>query len=137
FHGGVFEFLRNNAVDARSPFDPSQIPPFRMNQFGGSIGGPVVHDRSFFFINYEGIRQSLGQTLTGFVPSAAFRTRAVATSPAIKPLIDAYPIGQTRFDADTDQLTLQGNNSVREDAGMIRVDHQFTSKTTMFARYNI
>ncbi len=137
FHGGLFEFLRNNVVDARSPFDPSKIPPFRMNQFGASFGGPIVHNRTFFFMDYEAIRQSLGQTLIGFVPSAAFRARAVATSPAIKPLIDAYPVGRTRTNPDTDQLTVQGSNSVREDSGMIRLDHQFTSNTSMFARYNI
>jgi hypothetical protein len=137
FHGGAFEFLRNDALDARSPFDPSKIPPFRMNQFGGSLGGPLVHNRTFFFADYEAIRQSLGQTLIGFAPNAAFKARALATSPALKPLLDAYPTGQTRFDADTDQITLQGSNKVREDSGMIRVDHQFTKKTSMFARYNI
>ena len=137
FHGGLFEFLRNDKFDARSPFDPSQIPPFRMNQFGASLGGPVVRNRSFFFVDYEAIRQSLGQTLIGFVPSADFRSRAVATSPALKPLMDAYPKGQTFVDADTDQLSLQGANSVREDSGMVRFDHSFTDKTTMFARYTI
>lgn len=137
FHGGAFEFLRNNAVDARSPFDPSTIPPFRMNQFGASLGGPLVHNRTFFFANYEAIRQSLGQTLNGFVPSAAFRSRAIATSPAIKQLIDAYPAGSTPINSDTDQVRLQGSNSVREDSGMIRLDHQFTPATSFFARYNI
>ena len=137
FHGGLFEFLRNDKLDARSPFDPSKIPPFRMNQFGASLGGPVVKNRSFFFVNYEAIRQSLGQTSIGFVPSAAFRAKVVAASPVLKPLIDAYPAGQTRFDPDTDQLTLQGSNAVREDSGTVRFDHRFTDNTTMFVRYNI
>ena len=137
FHGGAFDFLRNDVLDARSPFDPSTIPPFRMNQFGGSLGGPVVRNRSFFFVNYEGIRQSLGQSLIGFVPSALFRSRAVATSPSLKPLIDAYPAGQTPIDANIDQISFQGSNRVREDSGLIRFDHQFTPKTSLFARYNI
>jgi hypothetical protein len=137
FHGSAFDFLRNDAFDARSPFDPSTLPPFRMNQFGGSLGGPVVKNRSFFFMNYEGIRQTLGQTLIGFVPSAAFRAQVIGTSPALKPLIDAYPVGTVPVDANTDQLSLEGVNSVREDSGMIRFDHRFTSNTTMYARYNI
>lgn len=137
FHGGLFEFLRNDIFDARSPFDPSTIPPFRLNQFGASFGGPVAHNRSFFYMDYEAIRQSLGQSLIGFVPSAAFRARVAATSPALKSIVDAYPAGQTRINADTDQIARADKNAVREDSGMVRFDHQFTDKTSMFARYNI
>ncbi len=137
FHGGLFEFFRNDVLDARSPFDPSTIPPFRMNQFGASAGGPIVHNRSFFFMDYEAIRQSLGQTLIGFVPSAAFKARAVSVSPALRPLMDAYPAGQTPVDADTNRVAVQASNAVREDSGMVRFDHQFTDKTSMFVRYNI
>ena len=137
FHGSAFDFLRNDAFDARSPFDPSTLPPFRMNQFGGSLGGPLVKNRTFFFMDYEGIRQTLGETLIGFVPSSAFRARVIGASPALKPLMDAYPVGTLPVDPDTDQLSLEGVNSVREDSGMIRVDHRFTPNTTIYARYNI
>ncbi|HZT38136.1 MAG TPA: TonB-dependent receptor [Bryobacteraceae bacterium] len=137
FHGGAFDYLRNSAFDARSPFDPSTLPAFRMNQFGGRLGGPIVKDSSFFFVNYEGIRQSLGQTLIGFTPSAAFRSRVAATSPSLQAIINAYPVGQTPIDPNVDQLTVQTANTVREDSGMIRFDHHFTPKTTMFARYNV
>ncbi|MGH9678681.1 MAG: TonB-dependent receptor domain-containing protein, partial [Candidatus Acidiferrales bacterium] len=65
FHGSAYEFLRNSALDARNPFDASQIPPFRRNQFGGSIGGPIQKDHTFFFADYEGLRQSLGVTQEG------------------------------------------------------------------------
>ena len=136
FHGGAYEFLRNDAMDARSPFDDSQIPPFRMNQFGGSVGGPVVRNRSFFFANYEGIRQSLTQTLIGFVPNASYRSLVLATSPALKPILDGWPAGQTPVDSITDQFNLRGVNSVREDSGTIRFDQRFTDNTTMFVRYN-
>jgi len=136
-HGGLFEFLRNDISDARSPFDPAQIPPFRLNQFGANVGGPIVKNRSFFYFNYEGLRQRLGNTLIGFVPNAAFRSQAVATSPALQPLINAYPNGQTSVGSETDQLTVQGRNTVREDSGMFRFDHNFTTKTTFFARYTI
>lgn len=56
FHGGAFDYLRNSAFDARSPFDPSTLPAFRMNQFGARLGGPIAKNSSFFFVNYEGIR---------------------------------------------------------------------------------
>ncbi|MGH9763906.1 MAG: TonB-dependent receptor domain-containing protein, partial [Blastocatellia bacterium] len=72
WHGSGFEFLRNSVFDAKNFFDvPSEpIPSFRRNQFGGTIGGPLKKDRLFFFVNYEGLRQSLGQTGRQFVPDA-------------------------------------------------------------------
>ncbi len=71
FHGSVYEFLRNSALDARNFFDPAQIPAFRKNQFGGTFGGPIKKDKMFFFINYEGIQQSTGETRIADVPDAA------------------------------------------------------------------
>ncbi len=58
-HGSVFEFLRNSFFDARSPIPATSYPTFHLNQFGGSVGGPIVHDRAFFFADYEGFRQQL------------------------------------------------------------------------------
>src|SRR5207249_7400701 len=69
FHGSVYEFVRNSALDARNFFD-KQVPPFRRNQFGASLGGPIQRNRAFFFANYEGIRQNLGQTTIASVPDA-------------------------------------------------------------------
>ena len=68
FHGSAYEYLRNSALDARNFFDGSKIPPFRRNQFGGSLGGPVKKDKAFFFVNYEGLRSALGITGNQFVP---------------------------------------------------------------------
>ena len=136
FHGAGFEFFRNSAMDSRSPFDPPQIPSFRMNQFGGNIGGPIARNRAFFFVNYEGIRQSLSETITGFVPNTAFRNRVVATSPALKPVVDGWPLGQTAVDADTDLFKITGLNSLREDSMTGRVDYSLTDRTSMFARFN-
>src|SRR5207249_2778384 len=99
FHGALFEFFRDNVFDARSPFDPSEIPPFRMNQFGANLGGPLAQNRTFFFANYEGIRQTLTQTIIGFVPNASYRAKVLATSPALKPILDGWPIGQTTVDS--------------------------------------
>jgi outer membrane receptor protein involved in Fe transport len=72
FHGSVYEFLRNSALDARNFFD-GQIPPFRRNQFGGDAGGPIRKDKIFVFGDYEGIRQSKGITSLDTVPSNAAR----------------------------------------------------------------
>src|SRR5258708_6152585 len=74
-HGSLFEFVRNNVFDAKNFFDSATapIPPFRQNQFGGSLGGPVLKNKTFFFVNYEGqrVRKSLTQTFS--VPTAAMR----------------------------------------------------------------
>lgn len=72
FHGDVYEFFRNSALDARNFFD-SRIPPFKRNQFGASAGGPIRKDRTFVFGDYEGLRQSLGLTTVDTVPSPAAR----------------------------------------------------------------
>jgi hypothetical protein len=95
YHGDLFEFLRNDVFDARNPF-ALQKQPFRLNQFGGSFGGPVVKDKTFVFAAFEGLHQRLDQALQGFTPSAAYRSTLLAQSPALAPLIDAYPAGNVR-----------------------------------------
>jgi len=74
WHGSVFEYLRNNVLDAPNFFDPGSAPPFRRNQFGASMGGPIQKDKTFVFANYEGFRQRLHQTSVAFVPDAAVRS---------------------------------------------------------------
>ncbi len=76
FRGQVFEFMRNSALDARNFFDrtsPRRLPNFVQNQFGFAFGGPIVKNRTFFFVDYQGFRQRLGQTLVATVPSAQLR----------------------------------------------------------------
>ncbi len=73
FHGSAYDFLRNSALDARNFFDGAAPPPFRKNQYGGSLGGPVKKDKLFFFVNYEGIRQLLGGTSKVTVPDSNAR----------------------------------------------------------------
>ena len=69
FHGSAYDFLRNSALDSRGYFDPlTGPPPFRRNQFGGSVGGPIKKNKLFFFANYEGLRSLLGETLVATVP---------------------------------------------------------------------
>ena len=71
-HGSLFEFLRNDALDARRYFDAAK-PPFHRNQFGGSVGGPIRRDKTFFFGGYEGLRQSRTNSSLTFVPDANLR----------------------------------------------------------------
>ncbi|HKV42404.1 MAG TPA: carboxypeptidase-like regulatory domain-containing protein, partial [Blastocatellia bacterium] len=75
WHGSGYEFLRNSVFDAKNYFDSASapIPSFHRNQFGGTLGGPIKTDKLFFFVNYEGLRQSLGQTGNQFVPDANVR----------------------------------------------------------------
>jgi hypothetical protein len=88
FHGALFEFLRNSSLDAKNFFDPAAgtAPPFRMNQFGGVIGGPVLlpklRDKTFFFFDYEGMRQRQAQTFLSSVPLPAFLKGDFSASPA-------------------------------------------------------
>ncbi|HEX5081296.1 MAG TPA: carboxypeptidase regulatory-like domain-containing protein, partial [Blastocatellia bacterium] len=83
FHGSVFEYLRNDALDARNWFDRISKSPLKLNQFGGSLGGPIVKDKFFFFGSYEGYRLRSGINFVEAVPSASACARAVA---AIAPL---------------------------------------------------
>lgn len=141
FHGTAFEFFRNNVFDARQPTDalnPTRPqPPFHLNQFGGSFGGPIARNKTFLFASYEGYRQILGQSLSGFVPTDSFRTQVAAQSPALIPILNAYPEGQTALNAVVAQFGGEGRQLVNEDSGMIRVDHHFSDKTTGFVRVNI
>ncbi len=81
FHGSIYEFLRNSRLDARNYFDSGKIPPFKRNQFGGAVGGPLIKNRTFFFADYEGIRQSKGITSVTTVPSAAARSGLLCSQP--------------------------------------------------------
>ena len=86
FHGTVFEFFRNDALDARNYFDP--IPPLkkgelRKNQFGGAFGGPIKKDKAFFFGNYEGIKQVAGVPFAVNAPSANARKGILNCSTAV------------------------------------------------------
>jgi hypothetical protein len=135
FHGSLFEFFRNDKLDARNPFDTSK-QPFRLNQFGGNVGGPLIRNKSFFFANYEGLRQRVSQTLTNDVPSAAFKARA--TNPVIRDLLSFYPLGtESTTNADVDRVRLNRSQVWNENAGTMRVDYRFNDNNTIFGRYNV
>ena len=135
-HGRLFEFLRNDIFDARNPILPTRLP-FRLNQFGGDIGGRLVKDRSFYFFTYEGLRQSYGQPLSGFVPSRAFAAQVVAANPAMAPIVAAYPAtGLTPFATDIDQFSGSGRQLDHEDSAMLRLDQHFSPAHTAYLRFN-
>lgn len=75
FHGDIFEFVRNSVFDAKNYFDSATmpIPPFRQNQFGGTLGGPIIKDRTFFFVDYQGSRVNQSQTVISTVPPLSER----------------------------------------------------------------
>ncbi len=140
FHGNAFEFLRNNAFDALQPVPVgTEQQPLRLNQFGGAFGGPIVHDKTFFYLAYEGYRQHWGFPLSGSVPSDSFRAQVAAQSPVLIPILNAYPdkglIPTSNPNIDT--FNSEGRQVVTEDSGMFRLDHRFSDKTTAFVRANI
>ena len=139
FHGNVYEFMRNSALDARNFFDQGNIPEFQRNEFGGSLGGPIRKDKTFLFGNYEGFRQNLGLSDLTLVPDAASRASAVAS---IQPLLALWPVAN-----GPELLTSTGAPSgiakafsnplqhIREDFGTARFDQNFTEKDSLAGVY--
>ena len=137
FHGSAFDYFRNDTLDARSPFDGASPDPFLLNQFGGALGGPIARDKTFFYVNYEGLRQRLDGTQIGLVPSAAFTAQAAVTSPILIPVLQSFPAGTTpTSNPSVSQYIAPGRQVNNEDAGMIRFDHYFSDRTTAFVRFN-
>ena len=139
WHGDAYDYLRNSSLDARNFFDRKafvtdpRIPPFRRNQFGGTMGFPIKKDKIFFFAAYESTREVLGQTLFGTVPAASIRSSAV---PVIKPYVDAYPMpnGVIFPGGQTAQLFFGFKQPTIEHFGQARVDDAISSKDSFFAR---
>ena len=140
FHGSAYEFLRNSVFDARNFFDPVHIPPFKKNQFGASIGGPIRKDRTFFFADYEGLRQSLSVPQTDIVPSPNARTGQlvsgkVTIDPKVLPYLQFYPMPTASISGDTGTYTFTGLQISRENYFTTRLDHRLTSKDNLVATY--
>ena len=136
FHGSVFEFLRNNALDAPNYFDQGSTPPFQRNQFGASAGGAIVKDKTFAFVNYEGLRQNLHQTSAAFVPDLASRA---AAAPSVVPLLSLWPTPSPtdpEFNgiAEVFSSPLQ---RIHEDFGTLRLDHIFSTKDALNSVYTV
>ncbi len=163
-HGSAYEFLRNSALDSKNYFDVGKIPPFKRNQFGGAIGGPIVKDHTFFFADYEGIRQSLGISTLTTVPSQNARNGLMCSNPAgadpsnpcspfqlpVGPNTDAngvdlnakayftfyhLPNGPILGNGDTGEYTFTGQQIVSENFFTARIDHRFSSNDSLFGSY--
>ena len=141
FHGGVFEYLRNSALDARNFFDPARIPPFKRNQFGGTIGGPILRNKTFFFANYEGLRERKLVTRRSASPTALARqgtlpTGTVAVNSAILPLLNLLPAPNGRdLGGGVGELINQGSRPLDENYVTGRIDHRFSDNDSLFVRY--
>jgi hypothetical protein len=142
FHGDVYEFLRNSALDARNFFDGSSVPPFRRNQFGAAAGGPILKDRTFIFGNYEGLRQSLGVTNVDITPSMAARagnlsTGTVTVNPMVVPFLGLYPMpnGGLLKGGDAGIFNIAIQQITIEDFFTTRVDHKFSDKDSLAGTY--
>ena len=141
FHGSAFEFVRNSAADAKNYFDDptATIPRFQRNQFGGALGGPLNGSshaqRIFFFGNYEGLRQHLGQTRIAIVPNATARATAVAS---VKPYLAIIPLPNSIVFTDgTGEYISRATTPANEDFTLGRVDWQCSERVSSFVRYQI
>jgi hypothetical protein len=144
-HGSIFEYMRNDAFDARNFFDGNNKSPLRLNQFGGSIGGKIIKDKLFFFGHYEGLRQRAGFPLVGQTPSAAVRNLPVCVpgstarciDATIKPLLGAFPIGNygSTTNPDFDVARLDGRAIVNENSGSVRLDYRLSEKDQVYLRW--
>ena len=140
--GSAFEFHRNDALDARNYFDAAEKPDFTRNQFGATLGGPIAHDRAFYFLGYEALIERLGKTISTVVPDDDARlgilpSGTVPINPAVAPYLAEFPrangpsLGQGLavhsfpFEQRLDEHFLQG-----------RIDYHVRGNQ-LFARYTI
>ena len=134
-HGTIFEFHRNSAMDSKDYFDRGdEPPPFRRNQFGIAAGGPVVKNRTFWFGDYEGLREMLGQTTISTVPSANARQgRLAATTVTVDPQIARalalYPLPNAPLlgNGDTGQFFAVRNKVSSGDYALAKIDHKVSA----------
>jgi hypothetical protein len=161
-HGSLFGYLRNSVFDARNfnDFDINgnpAIPPFRFGQYGMSVGGPIVKDKLFFFLNYEGLRQYGGATTRVLVPSPSIQRQTLAQSPQMCSVLQAFPwrastgaIGscnpvfvypdgafvdqRSSGLPDSDQFTAPAPTTVHEDTWLARIDYKINDKTLLYGR---
>ena len=136
FHGAAWEFLRNNVFDAAPWGAGGYLPPLHLNDFGANIGGPIRKGKLFFFANYEGLRENIGEVLNGTVPSPAFRAQVAEEQPALAPLINAYPAGQVSISPVAMTWVGNGPQVTHEDSGLIRADYRFNDRMNAFVRFN-
>ena len=142
-HGSLFEFHRNSVLDAKNFFDKldEPIPAFIRNQFGFSLGGPIIRDQTFFFASYEGLRERLGLSLVSRVPDALARqgilpSGNVGVDPLIAPYLAPLPLPNGRnFGDGRGEYLSSFSRPTDEDYWIIRLDHRFSDADSFYARY--
>ncbi len=139
FHGSAYEFIRNDKLDAANFFEAGQRTPFKRNQFGGAIGGPIIKNRTFFFADYEGIRQSKGIANVDFVPSPAARMGNLQSGPvtvdsAVQKYLALYPV-PTCTGADVCQFTFSAKQIINENYVTTHIDHKFSDRDKLTGTY--
>src|ERR1700674_3414156 len=167
FHGSAYEFLRNSKLDAANFFEAAggiAKAAFKRNQFGGAIGGPIIKNHTFFFADYEGIRQSKGIAHHNFVPSLAARSGLMCSNPqgsdpsnpctptqlqpgpntdangvnlTVKRYFPLYPVpnGAIQGNGDSALFTFSGQQVINENFVTTRVDHKFSDRDSLFGTY--
>jgi hypothetical protein len=140
FHGGIFEYFRNDVLDANNWFNTAISPALpkaaeRQNDFGGYLGGPIIHDKTFVFLSFEQLRLNQPATQVISVPSLALRGSALSSA---MPYLNAYPTpnGPVSPDGTTAQETGGSSNPVRSDAASIRLDSSLGQKVHLFGRFS-
>ncbi|MFZ0214104.1 MAG: TonB-dependent receptor [Candidatus Acidiferrales bacterium] len=138
FHGEVWDFFRNTALDARNYFATTN-QPLHYEDFGANVGGPIKKNHLFYYVNYEGSRQGIGVIANGTVPSNAMRTAVQQTSPVLMPFINEMPTSTAVLPSDPNAAlyTGQATSAIREDTGSVRIDDTLSEKDAAFFRLNI
>jgi hypothetical protein len=148
FRGSVFEYKRDDAMDSATKYDNVK-QPLSLDQFGGSIGGPIASNKTFFFASYEGLKQKTGLSFTEAVPSAEARRRILAGEPigtgagqsasrtqAVAPLLNGFPVGtQTTANPLLDLATNTTEANQTENTVSFRLDHRFSNSHSVYGRY--
>jgi hypothetical protein len=139
YHGSAYEFVRNDVFDAESYTDVGKLP-FRRNQFGGTLGGPVIKDKTFLFGNYEGLRQVYTTTAAATVPSLNARqgiltAGTVPVDPAVVPYLAVWHVPNGLVSGDTAKYNFSSKEYSPENFFTIRGDQIFSQKDSLYATY--
>ena len=141
-HGSVFWFHRNDNLDATNFFvnKRGQVnPEFKRNQFGFTVGGPIIRDKTFIFGSYEGLREGLGRSIARNVPSLDARNgNLVPIDPAVQPYLDLFAVPNgVDFGDGTAQHLFTTTNPTTENYYLVKIDHTFSASDSIDARYFI
>jgi len=145
-HGSAYEFIRNSALDARNPFDFNPvngspfIPPFKRNQFGGTLGGPIKKDKMFIFGDYEGLRQTLGISQRSVVLSPNARAGQlvagpVTIDPKVVPYLAIYPLPNGTLRGDRADFFVVNTQVAKENFVTTRFDNKFSESDNLNSTY--